>query len=72
MSQPLLLLLFRHSAKSSNAQEERLATSPLLVTRLNMLHAIVVRLHVRKINVVILTPETAGTFGVGAVAYSCR
>ncbi len=25
-------------------------------------HAIVVRLHVRKINVVILTPETAGTF----------
>ncbi len=30
-----------------------------LVTGLYLPHAIVVRLHVRKINVVILTPETA-------------
>ncbi len=42
------LLLFRHSAKSLNAQEERVATSPYLVTRLHLPHAIVVRLHVRK------------------------
>ncbi len=43
------------------AQEERLATSPSFVTRLHLPHAIVVRLYVRKINIVILTPETAGT-----------
>ncbi len=59
-----LLLLFRHSAKSSIAQEERLATSPLFVTRLHRPHAIVVRLHVRKVNVVTLTQETAVTVGV--------
>ncbi len=64
----LLLLLFGHSAKSSIAQSERLqATSPLLVTRLHLPLAIVVRLHVRKSNVVILTPETAVTVGVGLV-----
>ncbi len=57
----LLLLLFRHSTKGLNAQGERLATSPKLVTRLQLPRAIVVKLHVRKINVVILTPETAGT-----------
>ncbi len=51
----LLLLLLRHSAKSLNEQEERLATSP---------HAIVVRLHERKINVAILTPEVVVTVGV--------
>ncbi len=60
----LLLLLFRHSAKSTNAQNEHLATSPQLVTRLNLPHAKVVRLHVRKMNVVILTPETAVTVDV--------
>ncbi len=60
----LLLLLFRHSAKSSIAQEERLAILPYLVTRLHLLHAIVMRFHVHKINVVILTPEMAGTVGV--------
>ncbi len=58
-----MLLLFRHGAKSLNAQEERLVTSPQLVTRLHLPHAIVVRLHVCKINVVTLTPETAGTVG---------
>ncbi len=58
-----LLLLFRHSAKSLNVQEERLATSHYLVTRLHPPHAIAVRLYVRKSNVVILTPETAGTHG---------
>ncbi len=52
----LLLLLFRYSAKSLNAQEERLATSPQLVKRLHLPHAIVVRLHVRESNVAILTP----------------
>ncbi len=31
-----------------------------MVTRLHLPHAIVERLHVRKSNVVILTPETAG------------
>ncbi len=32
--------------------------------RLHLPHAIEVRLHVRKINVVIFTPEMAGPFGV--------
>ncbi len=59
-----LLLLFRHSAKSLNAQDERLATSLYMVTRLHLPHAIVVRLHVHKSNFVILTPETAVTVGV--------
>ncbi len=68
----LLLLLFRHNAKSLDAQEERLATLPYLVSRLHLPHVIVVRLHVRKINIIILTPETAGTVGVGALAYPCR
>ncbi len=44
----LLLLLFRHSAKSLDAQDELLATSFQMVTRLHLPHAIVVRLHVRK------------------------
>ncbi len=48
----LFLLLFRHNDNSLNAKEERLP------------HAIVVRLHVRKGNVVILPPETAVTVGV--------
>ncbi len=51
-----LFLLLRHSTKSLIAQQERLATSPQLVTRLHLPHA---RLHV-----VILTPEAAGTVGV--------
>ncbi len=50
----LCVLLFRHCAKSFNAQDERLATSPYLISRLHLPHAIVVRLHVRKINVIIL------------------
>ncbi len=66
----LLLLFFRHSAKSLNAQEEHVATSPQLVTRLHLPHAIVVRLRSRKSNVVILTPESAGTIDVCAVALS--
>ncbi len=41
-----------------------LKTGASLVTRLRLPHAIVVRLHVRKINVVILIAETAGTGGV--------
>ncbi len=66
MPKPLLLLLFlfRHSANSFNAQKERLVTSPQLVTILQLPLAIVVRLHVRKVNVVILTPETAVSIGV--------
>ncbi len=63
-SQPSYIVLFRHSVKRFSSQEERLATSPQLVTRLHLLYAIVARLHVRKINVVILTPETAVTVGV--------
>ncbi len=43
--------------KSPITQEACLATSPYLVTRLHLTHAIVVRLHMRKINV-ILPPET--------------
>ncbi len=60
----LLLSLFRHCAENLNTQEERLATSPQLVTRLDLPNAIVVRSHVHKNNVVSLTPETAGTVGV--------
>ncbi len=63
-SRGMLLLLFRHSANSLNAQEEHLATSPKFMTRLHLPHAIVVKLRVRKRNVVILTPETAVTVGV--------
>ncbi len=59
----LLWLLFKHRAKSLNAQEERLPTSPELVTRLHVLHAMIARLHVREINVVILSPEATGTGG---------
>ncbi len=59
----LLLAVFRLSAKSLIAQEERLTASPKLLTRLHLPHAIEVRLYVRKINVVILTPETPGTVG---------
>ncbi len=40
------------------------------MTRLHLPHAIVVGLHVRKINVVVLTPETVGTVGVWAVGCS--
>ncbi len=40
-----MLLLFRHSAKSSIAQEEHLATSPI---RSHLPHEIVVRLNVLK------------------------
>ncbi len=35
-----------------------------MVTMLHLLHAIVVRLNAHKINVVILTPETAFAVGV--------
>ncbi len=51
-------------AKSLNDQEERLVTSPYLATRLYLPHAIVVGFHVRKINVVIPTPEVASTVAV--------
>ncbi len=40
------------------------ATSPLLVTKPHLWHAIVVRLHVHKADDVILTPEMAGKVGV--------
>ncbi len=56
----LLFCLFMHSAKSSIAQEERLAASPSLITRLHLPHAIIVRLHVIKPDVVVL----AGSFGI--------
>ncbi len=35
-----------------------------IVTRLHLLYAIAVTLHVHKTGIVILTPETAGTVGV--------
>ncbi len=58
------LMLFRHRAKSLDAQDERRAASPELVTRLHLPKAIAVRLHVCKTNVVILTVETACIVGV--------
>ncbi len=36
----------------------------LISDKVHVPHAIAGKLHVRKINVVILTPETAGTVGV--------
>ncbi len=54
----VFLLLFRHSAKSLNAQDDRLVTRPHLPL------AIVMRSHMRKSDVLILTPETAVTVGV--------
>ncbi len=62
-------LLFRRSAKSFYAQEERLAISLYLLARLHLPHAIVVRLYVSINNAVILTPKAAGTVGVHTVAY---
>ncbi len=41
-----------------------LKISTWILTRLHLPHAIVARLHVRKSNVVILTPETAVAVGV--------
>ncbi len=55
---PWKLVLFSHSVSGSISQEERLASSPYL------LHAIVVRLHALKSNIVIFTPETVDTVGV--------
>ncbi len=63
------LLFFRHSTMSSIVQEERPASSPLLVARLHLPHAIVARLYGHKGTVVILTPETADTVRVWAVAW---
>ncbi len=37
--------MFRQSVEVFNAQEDRLATTPQLVTRFNLPHAIVVRLY---------------------------
>ncbi len=56
----LLFLLISRSAMCLNAQEERLATPPFLVTRLSQPHAIVVMVHVRKTNVVIIKLGNAG------------
>ncbi len=56
LGKKLLQLLFRHSAKSQTAQEERL--------KIRLPNAIEVRLHVRKTNVAILTSDTAGSVGV--------
>ncbi len=53
-----VVLLFRH-----NAQQQRMATSPQMVTRLRQPHTIVVRLHFRKIDVVIHTLEAADIVG---------
>ncbi len=46
--------LLRHRERNLNVQNERVVSLPLLVTKLRLPYAIVVRLHVRKSNVVIL------------------
>ncbi len=61
---PFLLLLLRHSAKSSIAQHECRATSPYLVTRLNLPHAIVMRLYTNTDNAVIIPFEKVGPVGL--------
>ncbi len=60
----LLLLLVGHTAESLNAQEERLTTSSLFLTRLHLPHTVGVMSHVRKVNAGIPTPEAAGSIGV--------
>ncbi len=47
----LSVLLFRYTAKSSIAQEGRLATSPKFVMRLDLPHAMEVRLHAHRLNI---------------------
>ncbi len=54
-----MLLMLRHSTKSSIAPEECLAISILLVTRLPLPQMIVVKLHVHNFGVVIITTEIA-------------
>ncbi len=51
---------FRQLSFSHNA----LRTKLLKMSAFHLPHAILVRLHGHKINIVILTPETAGTVGV--------
>ncbi len=60
----MLLSLSRHNAYSLNVQDEGLATSPQLVTRLHQTHAIAVRVHAHKSDVVILIPEKAIIVGI--------
>ncbi len=67
-----LLLLFRQSAKSLNAKEVSLSTSPLFETWLHQPHTKVEGLHVRQSNVVILTTETPGAVGFWAIVLLCR
>ncbi len=43
-----------------------------MVTRFYLLHMVVMGLHVHNIDVVTLTPETVGSFGVRAVTHLCR
>ncbi len=50
------VIVVRHSTKNRIAQKEHLVSSPLLVTRLHVSHAVVERLHN---GVVVLTAETA-------------
>ncbi len=46
------------------SKENCLTASSYLVTRLHLTHTIVVRLHVHKTDIVILTPKMAGSFSV--------
>ncbi len=54
------------------AQMLKMIACPLHPKWLHLPHAIEVKLHVLKSNVVILTLETAGTTGVWAVTHPCR
>ncbi len=55
-------------AKRSVAQEESLVTSLYLMAMMHLMQATDLRLHVRKIDVVFLTPETADSINVAPPA----
>ncbi len=68
-----MLLLVRHSAKGSVAQEGYLATAPNQQEAKVAFHnAIVEKFHVHQADVYIPTLERVGSFGVYAVAHSYR
>ncbi len=59
----IIFLVIKAKRQELNSSRRASGYTTKSLTRLHLPLAIVVSLHVRKINVVIFTPETAGTFG---------
>ncbi len=60
----VVVLVVKAKRQDLNSSRRASGYTTKSLTRLHLPQAIVVSLHVRKINVVTLTPETAGTFSV--------